>query len=191
MRYILLLFLIITPLLCQSLETGYASWYGGKFQGRYTASGEIYDMNKLTAAHKTLPFGTFVKVINIENGKSIVVKINDRGPFVEGRIIDLSRAAAEEVGMLKSGIAKVLIRIVSQKDEDELFYSIQIGSYSDPKNAERIKNLLKEKDFGVIIEKTTKGLHRVIIDNIKQDDLQPILKELTAMGFVQVLVKKK
>ena len=191
MRLLLSVLLMITPFFCHGLETGYASWYGGKFQGRYTASGEIYDMNKLTAAHKTLPFGTLVKVINIDNGLSIIVKINDRGPFVEGRIIDLSRAAAQKVGMLKSGIAKVLLRIVSQKDEKKSFYSIQIGSYSDPKNAERIKNFLKEIDYEVIIEKTTEQFYRVIINNIPHENLEQILKELTDLGFIHVLVKKK
>src|SRR6056297_561279 len=93
-------------------ETGYASWYGGKFQGRQTASGEIFDTNKLTAAHKSLSFGTVVEVTNLDNGKSIEVRINDRGPFVEGRIIDLSRAAATKIGMMSTGIAPVKVEIV-------------------------------------------------------------------------------
>jgi rare lipoprotein A len=91
---------------------GAASWYGGKFHGRRTANGERYDMNKLTAAHKTLPFGTKVKVTNRANGKSVVVRINDRGPFVGGRTIDLSRGAATAVGMLSSGVAKVKLDIL-------------------------------------------------------------------------------
>ena len=86
-----------------TLEEGLASWYGGKFQGRLTSSGEVFDTNLLTAAHKTLPFGTLVKVTNLANGRSAVVKINDRGPFVEGRIIDLSRAAAEQIDMVGTG----------------------------------------------------------------------------------------
>ena len=98
-------------------QTGYASWYGGKFQGRPTASGEIFDTNKLTAAHKRLPFGTWVKVTNLTNGKSVVVRINDRGPFVKGRIIDLSRAAAEQIEMLGSGVAKVGISVISGNEK--------------------------------------------------------------------------
>ena len=93
-------------------ETGVASWYGKKFHGRKTASGERYNQNKMTAAHKTLPFGTNVRVKNIENGKSVVVRINDRGPFKKGRIIDVSRAAAKKLGMINSGIAKVNIKVV-------------------------------------------------------------------------------
>lgn len=91
-------------------KTGKASYYGNEFDGRKTASGEIFRQSKLTAAHKKLPFGTQVKVTNLKNGKSVTVKINDRGPFVAGRIIDLSKTAAEEIGMLKDGVAKVKIR---------------------------------------------------------------------------------
>jgi rare lipoprotein A len=93
--------------------SGVASWYGGKFHGRKTANGERYDMHKLTAAHKTLPFGTKVRVTNSRNGKSVVVRINDRGPFVGSRVIDLSRGAASAVGMIDSGVARVKLEILS------------------------------------------------------------------------------
>ena len=92
--------------------SGTASWYGGKFHGRTTANGERYNMNALTAAHKTLPFGTKVRVTNEANGKSVVVRINDRGPFVGRRVIDLSRAAATQVGMMQSGVARVKLEIL-------------------------------------------------------------------------------
>lgn len=92
-------------------ETGVASWYGGKFHGRKTASGERYNQNKMTAAHKTLPFGTKVYVKNLENGKSAVVRINDRGPFKKGRVIDLSKAAAKQLDITKTGTAKVRIKV--------------------------------------------------------------------------------
>jgi len=94
-------------------QTGTASWYGKKYHGRKTACGEIFDMHKLTAAHKKLPLGTMVKVTNLKNGKCVVVKVNDRGPFVRGRIIDLSYAAAEKIGMLKDGITKVKIEVIN------------------------------------------------------------------------------
>ncbi len=96
--------------------TGYASWYGPKFNGRRTASGEIFDMNKMTAAHNTLPFGTIVRVTNIRNGKSVVVKINDRGPFKKNRVIDLSYKAAKKLGMIKMGTAPVKITILKLGD---------------------------------------------------------------------------
>lgn len=85
------------------LEEGHASWYGGQFHGRATASGEIFDRNAMTAAHPELPFGTRVKVVSRTTGRSVVVRINDRGPFVRGRIIDLSRAAAQKLGILQKG----------------------------------------------------------------------------------------
>lgn len=93
-------------------QVGLASWYGGKFHGRRTASGEVYDQNAMTAAHKTLPFGTRVKVTNLKNGRSAVLRINDRGPFVRGRIIDVSRRAAEHLGFRTDGVTKVEIQIV-------------------------------------------------------------------------------
>ena len=93
-------------------ETGIASWYGPGFHGNLTANGEVYDMNGISAAHKTLPFGTIVRVVDLETGRSIVVRINDRGPFVEGRIIDLSKGAAEKLGMVERGIIQVGLRIV-------------------------------------------------------------------------------
>jgi len=93
-------------------ETGIASWYGPGFDGNYTANGEIYDMNGVSAAHKTLPFDTVVRVVELETGRSIVVRINDRGPFVEGRIIDLSKGAARELGIIDKGITKVGLRIL-------------------------------------------------------------------------------
>jgi rare lipoprotein A (peptidoglycan hydrolase) len=93
--------------------SGTASWYGPGFHGKRTASGEIYDQNRLTAAHKTLPLGSKARVTNLENGSAVEVEINDRGPFVEGRIIDLSRAAAGALGFVKSGTAPVQVELIS------------------------------------------------------------------------------
>jgi len=93
-------------------EEGIASWYGPGFDGNLTANGEVYDMNGISAAHKTLPFGTVVRVVEFETGRSILVRINDRGPFVDGRIIDLSKGAAAELGIVNKGITKVGLRIV-------------------------------------------------------------------------------
>jgi rare lipoprotein A (peptidoglycan hydrolase) len=95
-------------------QSGMASWYGGNFNGRKTANGEIYNMNEMTAAHKTLPFGTLVRVTNTRNGDSVDVRINDRGPFVGGRVIDLSRAAANDIGVTASGVAPVKLTILGK-----------------------------------------------------------------------------
>ena len=93
-------------------EVGMASYYGDKHQGRRTANGERFDMHALTAAHRTLPFGTRVEVTNLENGRSVVVRINDRGPFVEGRVIDLSQAAARELRFLGRGTTRVRLKVL-------------------------------------------------------------------------------
>jgi rare lipoprotein A len=95
---------------------GVASWYGHKFHGRPTASGETYNMNDLTAAHKTLPLGTLVKVTNMENHKEVVVRINDRGPFIDNRVIDLSLAAAKKIAMIGPGTASVRVSVLGKSD---------------------------------------------------------------------------
>lgn len=95
-------------------ERGHASWYGEPFHGRKTANGETYDMNKISAAHKTLPLNTWVEVRNLDSNKVLAVRINDRGPFIRGRIIDLSREAAKEMDMLTTGVARVSVRAISE-----------------------------------------------------------------------------
>ena len=97
------------------MESGKASYYADKFDGRKTANGEIFDQSKITAAHKTLPFGTSVTVKNLSNGKTVKVRINDRGPFVAGRIIDLSKKAAKKIDLINAGVAKVEIRYKKKK----------------------------------------------------------------------------
>jgi len=113
-------------------KTGIASWYGKAFHGKRTANGEIYNMNGLTAAHKTLPMPTYVQVINLENGRSIVVRINDRGPFVNNRIIDMSKRGAELLGFKSQGITKVRVKVIG--DTKESFIS------KKPKTSEEEKN---------------------------------------------------
>jgi rare lipoprotein A len=103
---------VVRPVSIGHTEKGIASWYGEPYHGRKTASGEVYDMNAWTAAHRTLPFGTWVEVMNVANSKRVRVRITDRGPFVEGRIIDLSRAAAKEIDLIGPGTGRVRIRVV-------------------------------------------------------------------------------
>ncbi|MDG2243746.1 MAG: septal ring lytic transglycosylase RlpA family protein [Rhodospirillaceae bacterium] len=115
-------------------EEGIASWYGPNFHGKRTANGEVYDMNALTAAHKTLPIPSVVKVTNLENGRSMKLRINDRGPFVDGRIIDLSRRAAQELDVIRSGIARVRVELVP---EDSLtLRNLALDARGQPLNAE-------------------------------------------------------
>jgi rare lipoprotein A len=142
------------------VEEGRASWYGKEFHGRPTASGEIYDMYKKTAAHKTLPLGTYVKVINISNHRHTIVRINDRGPFVKGRIIDLSYAAAKEIGLVGPGTAPARIialgkevaklksavglkPVVKVKNLRDGHYTIQVCAFKETKNALRLADRLK------------------------------------------------
>jgi rare lipoprotein A len=96
-----------------TIERGLATWYGGKFHGRPTASGELFDEEEMTAAHRSLPMGTRVRVTNLNNDLSVVVRINDRGPFGEGRVIDLSRAAADQIDMLGSGVVPCTVEVLS------------------------------------------------------------------------------
>ncbi len=119
--FFILLFCISLFISCgrNVIETGKASWYADKFEGRKTARGETFSQHKLTAAHKTLPFGTKVKVKNLATGKTTKVKINDRGPFVQGRIIDLSRKAAKKIGLLNMGVAEVELKYKKKKHKSE------------------------------------------------------------------------
>lgn len=103
---------IVRPVSFGHIEIGIASWYGQPYHGHQSANGEIYDMNRLTAAHRTLPFGTWVEVANLSNANRVTVRITDRGPFVHGRVIDLSRAAAKQIDMIGSGTARVRLKVV-------------------------------------------------------------------------------
>jgi rare lipoprotein A len=120
-------------------ETGVASWYGHPYHGRRAASGEIYDMEKLTAAHRTLPFGTQVLVRNLDNDRTVTVRINDRGPFVKGRILDLSRAAARELAMIGPGTARVRLVVAAAAPVAAGWFAVQLGAFRERTNAERVR----------------------------------------------------
>jgi rare lipoprotein A len=147
-----------------SRASGYAvaSWYGPGFHGKPTASGELYDMYALTCAHKTLPFGTRLRVTNPENGRSAEVVVNDRGPFVDGRDIDLSYAAAKEIGLVADGTGGVLLKHLGREAgyrkyvkqdgrAEEGPFTIQVGSFREPSNAARLKRGLKLNHSNVYI----------------------------------------
>ena len=128
-----------TPHERAAFEEGKASWYGAPFHGRQASNGEIYDMNKLTAAHRTLPFNTIVRVTNLTNGKSTTVRVTDRGPFVDNRIIDLSYAAAQQIESIGPGVVPVRLDILSAIDPTAGFFTVQIGAFRDRANAERLR----------------------------------------------------
>ncbi len=135
------------------VEEGLASWYGHPYHGRPTANGEIYDMEKMTAAHRTLPFNTWVKVTNMENKRETKLRINDRGPFIEGRIIDLSRVGAEAIAMLGPGTAVVRIEVVESPPgaSIEARYGVQVGAFKVVANAERLRQELSKSYRDVIV----------------------------------------
>ncbi len=122
--------------------TGVASWYGPGFNGKHTASGEIYDQEDLTAASTTLPLGTHALVTNLQNGRSVEVRINDRGPFVKGRQIDLSHGAAAALGIINPGTARVRIDVIRMGPQLEPGYFVQVGSFSNSSRARRLGTAL-------------------------------------------------
>jgi rare lipoprotein A len=188
-------------------QTGEASWYGPGFHGRKTASGERFNTNDLTAAHKTLPFGTFVRVTNLSNGKTTVVKINDRGPFVKGRIIDLSKAAKEEIGM--GGTAEVKLEVINpeeelEKEKEEELNAVPVSLFQTtfPLNAkvfveyhsdETGKEKLSEEEFNQFFNSARKIKIKVLTSN--SDDagatIYQALKELPAINYYDVTNKIK
>ena len=139
------------------VERGVASWYGPQFHGRLTSNGEVYDMHKMTAAHKLLPLGTWVEVTNLKNGKKAVVRVNDRGPFVDGRVIDLSKAAATQLGVIGPGTAPVEVRALGKRPPGASPpptsaptamvrlgpFTVQVGAFTNQSNAWRLAAMLR------------------------------------------------
>jgi rare lipoprotein A len=146
---------IPAPPVIGSVERGLASWYGYPYHGRRSANGEIYDMEKLIAAHRTLPFETWVEVTNLSNRKQVQVRITDRGPFKRGRIIDLSRAAARQIDMIGPGVVKVSVKVIAppepppepppEQPPAAVLYAVQVGAFENRDNAERLVARLKER----------------------------------------------
>lgn len=146
-------------------ETGVASWYGHPFHGRASASGEIYDMEQMTAAHRTLPFGTMVRVHDLDNEKSVDVRINDRGPFVDGRIIDLSHAAARAMEMIGPGTARVRLEILNAPPVAQAYFGVQVGAFRNRDNAERLRSDMESK-YGsarLVTRADTPGVWHVVV----------------------------
>lgn len=155
--------------------TGVASWYGEKFHGRETSSGEVYDMYGLTAAHTTLPLPTWVEVTHLENGRRVVVKINDRGPFLHNRIIDLSYGAAEALNMVSAGTAPVEVRVLGApavRSTQRIY--LQAGAFTRQDSATRLADMLTEAGFAQINidadDMTSPNLYRVRLGPFKDVD---------------------
>ena len=183
-----------TPPRVGSNETGVASWYGHPYHGRQAANGEIYDMEKLTAAHRTLPFETWVRVQNLTNDKTVDVRIQDRGPFVDNRIIDLSHAAARRIDLIGPGTAKVKLTVIAApkniENQPELF-GVQVGAFRDKRNAERLRE--KMEQFGPSRLMARPGepvLWRVLVG--ERDDVaraEALAAELSSSGTTGFVVR--
>ena len=154
------------PVPIGTLETGIASWYGHPYHGRAAASGEIYDMEKLTAAHRTLPFNTWVRVYDLDTKKTIDLRINDRGPFVDGRIIDISHAAARAIDMIGPGVARVRIEVIQPAPSaPPAVFAVQVGAFRSRENADRVRAKMEEH-FGrarLIERQGSQALWRVLV----------------------------
>jgi rare lipoprotein A len=176
-------------------EEGIASWYGGDdgFEGKPTASGEIYDSSLLTAAHRELPLGTLIEVWSVDNGKSVRVRINDRGPFIKGRVIDLSRAAAGRLDMIGPGTGRVRLSVLKPGTEPSLvspsgLWAIQIGSFADTVNARRQAEKARATGRSVSLEPYN-GLTRVKVGAYgSRDEAREVLAALEQQGFEGIVV---
>jgi len=181
------------------VEYGKASWYGKKFHGRLTANGEVYDMYRISAAHKTLPLGSKVKVTNRKNGKSLVVRINDRGPFIRGRIIDLSYGGAKALGMVEDGVVPARVEIIELGDNryysskkgrtssGSMTFTVQVGSFLKKENALHLKRSLDSMYNTVFIREWNdrkETFYRVRVGKYtREEDAQKISRRLQKQNY--------
>jgi rare lipoprotein A len=178
------------------VQTGVASWYGEEFHGRKTSSLEVYDMNDLTAAHNTLPLGTFVAVTNLNNSRSVIVRINDRGPFVKNRVIDLSYAAARAIDMIGTGTAPVRIEVLADISPPlkALSFSVQTGSFSGQENAEAMRGEVARQFADVYVstfETPQQVYYRVRIRAKDRETAETIARALTERGYTAIIFEEK
>lgn len=194
----MILLITLLPIFTLSAEApiiyqqGIASWYAGEFQGRLTANGEIFDTNKISAAHKVLPFGTIVRVTNLTNDLQVDVRINDRGPYVGERIIDLSKAAAAKIDMVKRGISNVTLEIIYlpeipesayDRAEDAEYIKIQVGAFSTVVSALKVYEQLQALELKAYAEVTENRLIRIYARWITQEEASQVRIILEEAGF--------
>jgi rare lipoprotein A len=162
------------------VEEGTASWYGIPFNGRRAANGEIFDMNSLVAAHRTLPFGSILRVTNLNNGRDVQVRVIDRGPFVGDRILDLARAAAVTLDMIGTGTARVRIELLSGPNPAVGDFTVQVGAFADRGNAERLRDRLLARYQPIFIQDydaPTGHFYRVRVGRVPNPDAAQQLAE--------------
>lgn len=171
-------------------EEGLASWYGPGFHGKPTASGEIFDMHALTAAHRTLPLGTMVEVRNLENGRTTVARINDRGPHKRGRIVDLSLGAAEELGIERSGVARVRLTVVRAAVVEPSSYWVQVGAFQQEENARALLADLERRYPDAEIEVDEGWFQVRVPSGAKKRAAETLERKLQRAGYDTVLVRQ-
>lgn len=177
-------------------EEGIASWYGPNFHGERTSSGEVYDMYEISAAHKTLPIPTYAEVTNLKNNRSIIVRINDRGPFVKDRLIDLSYAAAKELDVIKNGTAPVSVKAISfnennDKKNQAIKIFLQLGVFSNKDNIKRMSKLLNDNNYGNfnIQETDDKSSCRVILGPYNnRNEAERVIQDLKQIGIMETKI---
>lgn len=171
---------------------GLASWYGDPYHGRRAANGEIYDKNRFTAAHRTLPFETMVRVTNKKNGREVEVRINDRGPFVDGRVIDLSYAAAKKIDMIGPGVVPVKLRVLnSNGNRAGELYSVQVGAFQDLRVAEELR-LHLSRDYPAVSIHSFSGqrtIYRVWVGRESLKGAERLASKLRKENFHPFIVR--
>lgn len=170
------------------VDRGIASWYGPGFHGNLTASGEPYDMDALTAAHKTLPFGTVVEVRNLDNGRSVRVKINDRGPFVRGRVIDLSREAARRIDMIGPGTARVELLAVGVEPIGGFTYTVQVGAFRERHRAHELADRLRDEYPDVDVRSGDVWFRVQLGSYVLRAEAERVAARLARRGFTAIVV---
>ncbi|HID97207.1 MAG TPA: septal ring lytic transglycosylase RlpA family protein [Thermodesulfobacteriaceae bacterium] len=188
------------------VEQGRASWYGKKFHGNTTSNGETYNMYGISAAHKTLPMNTYVRVTNLDNGREVIVRINDRGPFVKNRIIDLSYGAAQRLSMIKSGTARVRIEALGELDHaygtllafksvpnfSKGSFFIQVGAFLEARNAYALKRMFEKKYRNVTVARESVGpktFFKVqLFASTDYDEARKLVSKLESMGHKEAFL---
>jgi rare lipoprotein A len=177
-------------------QSGVASWYGPGFHGQPTSSGTIYDQHQLTAAHPSLPLGTRARVTNLDNGRSVEVLVNDRGPFAKGRVIDLSYAAAQQIGMIGPGTARVRIDVVARpaNGASHVAYCVQVGAFGEEDKARALRSRLAAKYDDVYISPVQTRLERMYRVRVgpypERNRAETCAVELSELGFPAVVTEE-
>lgn len=189
---------VVPPPPVGPVQEGLASWYGLEEKGRPTASGEIMDPERFTAAHQSYPFGTVVRVDDLDTGRGVVVIINDRGPFVTGRIIDLSYASARALGIVKKGVARVRIQVVGEEPTESSPYAwrVQLGAFVDEDRARALADAMRREGYEpVLVRRDKQGgrtLFKVWVGQFPlRSDADRLARELSRQGQYAIVISTK